>query len=158
MWHDETVYNRELIMAIYKRKTRRGKTDWFYQFEAPGSTGKNRVIIKKTGFATKQEATDAEAIRRTEVNRAHELSQAGRAIDAPIPKTLGALLSEFLDRHAKEELAPKTVERYRELAACLSLELLQLPLADLTPLHFAREWKRLLKMGGHSAKTKRLGR
>ena len=109
-------------MGVYKYKIRKGKTAWFYHFNAPGSTRENRIVIKKRGFETKQAAIDAEAIRRTEVNRAHELAQAGRAIDAPIPKTLGALLAEFQDRHAEEELAPKTVERYREQAAYLSVE------------------------------------
>src|SRR6516225_8473915 len=79
---------------------------------------------------------------------------AGRAIDAPLPNTLGALLAEFFARHADEKLAPKTVERYREQAAYLSPELLGLPLTEIPPLHFAREWDRLLKSGGHRRRDK----
>ena len=64
------------------------------------------------------------------------------------------LLDEFLRQHAEEKLAPKTVERYREQAAYISLELLAKPLAEITPLHLTREWARLLKSGGHTRKTK----
>ena len=49
-----------------------------------------------------------------------------------------------------ENLAPKTVERYREHAAYLSPELLAKPLTEITPLHLNREWTRLLKTGGHT--------
>jgi integrase len=140
-------------MPVYKRKTRRGKTEWFYQFEGPGSTRANRVVIKKTGFATKQDAVDAESERRTQVKQVHDLAKSGRAIDAPLPETLGALLADFF-AWADEKRAPKTVERYREMAACLSAELLVLPFAEITPLHLSREWDRLLKSGGHTRRDK----
>jgi integrase len=64
------------------------------------------------------------------------------------------LLDEFLRQHAGEKLAPKTVERYREQAAYISLELLTKPLTEITPLHLTREWARLLKSGGHTRRTK----
>ena len=51
-------------------------------------------------------------------------------------------------------LAPKTIERYRELATYLAPELLAMPLSEITPLHLSREWTRLLKSGGHHRKTK----
>ena len=57
------------------------------------------------------------------------------------------LLNEFFLQHADEKLAPKTVERYREQAVYLAPELLALPIAEITPLHLAREWKRLLGEG-----------
>ena len=64
------------------------------------------------------------------------------------------LLEEFMRQHAEERLAPKTVERYKEQAACLSPELLAMPISEVTPLHMNREWARLLKSGGHTRKTK----
>ena len=38
-----------------------------------------------------------------------------------------------------EKSAPKTIERYRELAAYLTPELLAKPLGKITPLHLGRE-------------------
>ena len=64
------------------------------------------------------------------------------------------LFREFFCQHAEEKLAPKTIERYRELALYLAPELLAMPLGEITPLHLSREWNRLLKGGGHHRKTK----
>jgi hypothetical protein len=69
-----------------------------------------------------------------------------------LPKTLANLLAEFLQQHAQENLAPKTIERYRECVAYLSRELLELPLKQITPLHLNREWKRLIASGGRTRK------
>jgi integrase len=63
-------------------------------------------------------------------------------------------LQEFFRQHAEEKLAPKTIERYRELAAYLAPELLSMSLGEITPLHLSREWNRLLKSGGRHRKTK----
>jgi integrase len=140
-------------MPVHKRKYRSGKVVWFYQFDIPGSTRTTRLLIKGSGFATKGEATDAEAARRIEEQQKLDLAKRGGG-DEPIPTTLKMLLEEFLRQHAVEKLAPKTVERYREQAAYISLELLTKPLAEITPLHLTREWARLLKSGGHTRKTK----
>jgi integrase len=71
-----------------------------------------------------------------------------------MPTTLAMLLAEFMTQHAEENLAPKTVERYREMAVYIAPELLAMDLTAITPLHFSREWTRLLKCGGHTRKTK----
>jgi integrase len=65
------------------------------------------------------------------------------------------LLQEFIRQHAEQKLAPKTVERYREQAACVAPELLAMTLGEITPLHLSREWQRLLKSGGHHRGTKK---
>ena len=107
------------------------------------------------GFASKQDAVDAEAKRRIDELQRFEVTKAGAAsVAAALPTTLGMLFGEFFRQHAEEKLAPKTIERYRELAAYLAPELLAMPLADITPLHLSREWTRLLKTGGHHRKTK----
>jgi integrase len=110
--------------------------------------------------------------------------KAGADVDREPPKTLGTLLDEFFSHHACENLAPKTVERYRDAAAYLSPELLAKPLGEITSLHLSkletfslsclvvsrsgtracnirrgcfaatREWSRLLKSGGHTRKSK----
>ncbi len=140
-------------MAILKRK-RRSKTDWYYKFDLPGATRTTRRIIRAFGFATRQAAIEAEANRRIDEQKKAELAKAGGGVDAPAPKTLATLLVEFFHQHAYENLAPKTVERYREQAAYISSELLAKPLGEITPLHLNREWARLLKSGGHTRKTK----
>jgi len=142
-------------MPVFKRKYQSGKTVWRYIFSAPGSTRQDRRLVEAVGFASKQEAIDAEARRRTEELQKHELANAGAGpVAAALPTTLAMLLQEFFRQHAEEKLAPKTIERYRELAAYLAPELLAMPLGVITPLHLSREWNRLLKSGGHHRKTK----
>jgi len=138
-------------MPVYKRKYRSGKVVWYYQFAAAGSTREKQNLITESGFETKQEATAAEVVRRTE----EMVRQAATgAVAAPLPTTLAMLLAEFMKHHAEENLAPKTIERYREMAAYIAPELLAMNMTEITPLHFSREWTRLLKSGGHSRKTK----
>jgi len=137
-------------MPVYKRKYRSGKVVWYYQLAPPGSTRQNQNLITESGFATKQEAIAAEAVRRTE-ELVHHASTDG--ITAPMPTTLAMLLAEFMKQHAQENLAPKTVERYREMAAYIAPELLAMNMTEITPLHLSREWTRLLKCGGHARKS-----
>jgi integrase len=142
-------------MPVFKRKYPSGKTIWRYIFSAPGATRENRRLICAVGFASKQEALDAEARRRTEELQKFELAKAGVAtVAAALPTTLAMLFQEFFRQHAEEKLAPKTIERYRELATYLAPELLAMSLTEITPLHLSREWNRLLKSGGHHRKTK----
>jgi integrase len=141
-------------MPVFKRKYESGKTVWRYLFSAPGSTRQDRRLVEAVGFASKQEAIDAEAKRRTEELQKYKLVKAGGGPVAALPTTLAMLFQEFFHQHAEEKLAPKTIERYRELAAYLAPELQAMPLADITPLHLSREWNRLLKVGGRHRKTK----
>jgi integrase len=138
-------------MPIYKRKYRSGKVVWYYQFAPPGSSRHKQNLLTESGFATKQEAIAAEATRRTE--EMVRLAATG-GVAAPMPTTLSMLLAEFMKQHAEENLAPKTVERYREMAAYIAPELLAMNMTEVTPLHLSREWTRLLKCGGHERKSK----
>lgn len=141
-------------MPAYKRKYSSGKPSWYFMFSLPGSTREDRGRISESGFATKREAEDAEARRRTEELQKRDLEKAGAGIAARPPKTLSMLLEEFFAQHVDEKLAPKTAERYHEQAAYLDPELLKMLLGEITPLHLGREWQRLLKSGGHYRKTK----
>lgn len=141
-------------MPVHKRKNRSGGIVWYYMFDASGSTREDRDRISASGFATKREAEDAEAIRRTEEQRKRDLTKAGASVAAPLPKTLSMLLEEFLRQRVDEKLAPKTIERYHEQAAYIDPELLRMPIAEITSLHLTREWNRLLKSGGHHRRTK----
>ena len=124
-------------------------------FSAPGSTARERRLIGEVGFASKREAGDAEANRREQELQKYELAKAGATtVAAALPTTFAMLLQEFFRQHAEEKLAPKTIERYRELAAYLAPELLAMSLGEITALHLSREWNRLLKSGGHHRRTK----
>src|SRR6266850_2011868 len=141
-------------MPVHKRRNTSGKIVWFYKFQPPGAS-RNVLPIREFGFATKQAAVDAEVIRRTEEQKKYEMAKAGAAgIAAPMPTTLSMLLAEFMKQHAEEHLAPKTVERYHEMAAYLAPELLAMNMTEITPLHLSREWTRLLKCGGHTRRDK----
>jgi integrase len=141
-------------MPAHKRKNPSGKVVWCYRFDAPGSTRENRTEARASGFATKQAAVDAEAARRIEEQKKYEMARSGAGVTNAVPTTLGKLLQEFIAQHVQEKLAPKTIERYREQAGYIDAELLKMPLEELTPLHFNREWSRLLKCGGHTRKAK----
>jgi integrase len=138
---------------VYKRKYKSGTVLWYFKFQPPGAS-RGTLPIREFGFATKREAEDAEAKRRTEEQHKFELVKAGSGVASAPPRTLAMLLEEFLTQHAEQKLAPKTIERYSEQAACLSPELLALPIAEVTSLHLNREWSRLLECGGHTRKTK----
>src|ERR1035438_5054939 len=142
-------------MPVYKRKYRSGKAVWYYQFAPPGSSRLAQNLITESGFATKQAATDAEAARRIAEQKKTEVQKRGAPrVAAALPTTLAMLLAEFMKQHAEEKLAPKTIERYYEMAKYIAPELAAMPLTAITPLHLNREWSRLLACGGHTRKTK----
>jgi integrase len=139
-------------MAVRKHKSKAtGKVTWSYCFDAPGSSRQNRKQIALYGFASKKAAQDAEAQRRIDAQQEHAAALRG----APAaPTSLSALIKEFCKEHAERNLAPKTVERYREMAAYLAPTLLATPLPDVTSLMLTREWNRLRESGGHHRRTK----
>jgi integrase len=137
-------------MPVSKYKYDSGRVVWRYQFTL-GATRKDQKLIQQMGFATKQEAMAAEATRRAE-EQTRRAATGGVA--AALPTTLAMLLAEFMKQYAEENLAPKTVERYHEMAAYLAPELLAMNMTEITPLHCSREWARLLKCGGHTRKAK----
>jgi integrase len=123
-------------------------------FSLPGSSRNDRRRISESGFATKREAEDAEAVRRVEEHEKLELAKAGAGIPAKPPTTLMQLLREFFAQHVDENLAPKTVERYHQQAAYLHQDLLSMTITEIKSLHLHREWVRLAKSGGHTRKDR----
>lgn len=140
-------------MPVHKRKYRSGQVVWYYQYDLRGSTRDGRSRISESGFSTKREAEEGEALKRSEERQRREMAKAGSVV-AQIPRTLSMLLEEFFRQHVDKNLAPKTVERYHEQAAYLDPGLLNMPIIEITPLHLNREWGRLLQCGGHARKTK----
>src|SRR2546427_10341890 len=114
-------------MPVYKRKYKSGAVVWSYVFDGPSADGQ-RNQITESGFPSKKEATGAEAARRIDEQQKYDLARAGAVtVTSELPKTLANLFSEFLQQHAQENLAPKTIERYRECLAYLSSDLLAMP-------------------------------
>jgi hypothetical protein len=95
-------------MPVFKRKYESGKIVWRYIFSAPGSTRQDRRLVEQVGFASKQEAIDAEAKRRTAELQKHELAKAGAGpVAAALPTTLAMLFGEFFRQHAEENSLPR---------------------------------------------------
>src|SRR5215472_17348867 len=123
--------NGVALMPVFKRKYVSGKVVWRYLFSAPGATAEDRRLVMQSGFATRREAEDAEAVRRAEELQKYELAKNGSTeIAEALPTTLAMLLQEFFRQHAVERLAPKTIERYRAMAVSLSPELAAMPLSE----------------------------
>lgn len=137
---------------VKKHQYKSGKVVWFYEFDAPGSTRANRVRIREFGFPTRTEALAAEEARRADERRKAAALAAGASF-TDLPKTLRALLDDFFT-DSEPRLAPTTLDGYRRKATLLSPEILDLPIAQITPLHLDREWRRLLDSGGRHRKTK----
>jgi integrase len=62
-------------------------------------------------------------------------------------------MKEFFSEHGAKALAPKTLDRYREMADYLDADLLAMPIPAIKPLHLSREWNRLLTSGGRGRKA-----
>lgn len=137
-------------MSVHKRKNRSGEIVWAYRFDPPDSTKAHRHEIRMSGFATKNEAINAEAARRLEVKK--NTRRQRRELRVSL-EPLAHLLEEFFEQHGMD-LAPKTMERYREMAKYLSPQVLTLSLDAMTPLRFAPEWERLSREGGHTRRDK----
>lgn len=136
-------------MPVRKRKYSSGRIVWFYQFDHPCSTKNDRVEVKESGFASRKEAVDAETNRRLAVAKEWEEEKA-KASGTPL--TLAHLLSDFFEQRGKD-LAPKTLERYKDQASYLAPELTSMPLGEITSLHLTREWSRLVQGGGRTRTT-----
>lgn len=139
-------------MPVNKRPS--GRNPWYFQFDLPGSSREHRTRITVSGFPTQSEAKNAEKARWFEEKQKRDMAKACAGMVAEVPKTLAMLLEEFFVQHVDKKLASKTVERYHEQVAYLHSELLAMPLAEITPLHLDREWRRLLESGGHHRRTR----
>lgn len=141
-------------MSVHKRTSKGGHVSWRYVFDLPGSTRNNRVCARAGGFPTKKAARDAEDARKIEERvRAEAAELAATEAAKPRPATLQDAIAAFLAGYAAKHLAPKTVERYRQMAPYLAPALLDMPLRDVTPLILSQEWERLLERGGRARTT-----
>lgn len=140
-------------MAISQRKYKSGKVVWGYAFDAPGSGRSNRQQITKGGFKKRSEALAAEAVRRVAAKQEHTARVLNQNATTGVPKTLTELLEAFFSQHGKR-LAPKTLERYRQMVSYISSDLLATTITGVTAFELTREWNRLIERGGKVRKTK----
>lgn len=141
--------------TITKYKRRGGGTSWGYYYKFDG---RNHT---RQGFATKDEA-------RTALDQAIAAAQ-GRDLSIPVasPMLPAALkdtrtVSEFLDywlsQHAALRCAPKTLERYHDLARYLKRAIGTIGIADLKTAHIQEALNRLQLHGGITTKEHPEGR
>jgi hypothetical protein len=75
----------------------------------------------------------------------------------PVPKTFGDFMAEWLKEHAEGRCAPKTVERYRQLAGYVLPHLATVQLSELSPLVLERVYTRLRREGGKRQRRVKTG-
>jgi integrase len=111
---------------------------WRYRIDAGTDETGRRIQEGRGGFAKEGEAETAMKRHIAELQDRVEVSaRAAERAAAPAPKTLGAWLREWLDTYAPARCQPKTLERYRGLAAYITeaggpcAGIAQTPLAEL---------------------------
>jgi integrase len=134
--------------CTYKRKWPSGRITWTYAVDAGKDENGKRRQIFKGGFATKREADDA--LRRL----LNEKDVDPGALVKPDPQAYAAFLQEWFREHAERNCTPKTVERYRQLAAYILPHIGSTHLQGLTALGLERVLNKLKDSGGWNRKAK----
>jgi len=132
--------------CVFKRTLPSGRVTWGYSIDAGKDENRKRKQIFKSGFKRKGDADDA---LRRKLNE----KEAGKLV-TPDPTTFAAYLQEWFTEHAERNCTPKTVERYRELAAYVLPHIGATKLQDLSALTLERVFNRLKDAGGWNRKTK----
>jgi hypothetical protein len=150
--------------TIHKRQKANGRPAWAYIFDAGKDTEGKRRQITKSGYATKAEASEAlrVAIAAEEAKR--------DASSRPAVPTFAVFVERWMDEHAVRKCAPKTVERYRELAQYAIRHLVAdvaggspqafgaMTIDAITPMHVDLMLNTLLDHGGAVTKANPAGR
>ncbi|HUA82648.1 MAG TPA: tyrosine-type recombinase/integrase [Bryobacteraceae bacterium] len=112
--------------------------------------------LTQEGFETKEDAERAlsDAVRRRDAEKARQAADAEKSIGPPV----GRYLDYWLREHASRRCAPKTLERYRELAAYLDREVGLIRLNELTTAEIQEAIHRLLDHGGQRTKDQPNGK
>jgi integrase len=129
--------------TVYKRNYKSGGVAWGYQLDAGLDENGKRIRISRGGFRRQADAG-------RELARLIQEKSDGLLV-RPDPRTFGDFLEEWFREHAEPNCAPKTVERYRELAAYVLPRLGRLQLRDISPLVLDRLYNQLHASGGRRA-------
>jgi len=132
--------------CTFKRKLPSGKITWGYSIDAGQDANGKRQRIFKSGFTLKGKAEDA---LREKLNEKDD----GELV-APDPQTVKAFADRWFSEFSARTCSPKTIERYRELAAYALPQLGHVRLQDLSALMIEPVLFRLKDAGGRNRKTK----
>jgi integrase len=132
--------------CTFKRALPSGRITWGYSIDAGKNENGKRKQIFKSGFERKKDADDALRLKLNEKDQGELVK--------PDPTTFAAFLKEWFKEHAERNCTPKTVERYRELAAYVLPHIGGIKLQDLSALTLERVFNRLKDAGGRNRKTK----
>ena len=132
--------------TIFKRKLTGGRITWGYSIDIGTDANGKRLRDFKSGFALKRDAENAADERLAERKQA--------PIVKPDPSTLAAWCERWFAEFAPRRCSPKTLERYRELAAYALPHLGHVPLGDLSALMIEPVLFRLKESGGWNRKAK----
>ncbi len=121
---------------------------WRYRIDAGKDDVGRRLQEGRGGFTKESEAADAMRVHMDELTT--------RTVAKPIRKeTLGEWIQVWLDTYAVDRCQPKTLERYRQLAAYITTaqdgqpsELAQIPLQELSHQQIESALYALLKAKG----------
>ncbi len=132
--------------CVFKRTLPSGSVTWGYSIDVGTDENGKRKQIYKSGFERKGDA-DA-ALRRLLAEKDEgELTK-------PDPQTFAAFIEEWFREHAARNCTPKTVERYRQLAAYVLPHIGMMRLQDLSALALERVFNHLKDSGGWDRKAK----
>jgi integrase len=133
--------------CVFKRVLPSGRVTWGYSIDAGADENGKRKQIFKSGFAKKG---DADTALRRLLNEKDE-----GELTKPDPQAFAAFMEEWFQEYGARKCSPKTLERYRQLAAYVLPHLGTVKLQDLTALMLERVFNRLKDAGGHDRKTKK---
>ncbi len=126
--------------TTYKRsKLPSGRTTWCLGIDVgKDGTGKRKRIFK-SGFRLEDDADN-------ELTRLMQEMNVG-TVTKPDPRTLAEFLNQWLAEYATRKVAPKTLERYRDLARHVTRAIGGAQLTKVTTLQLQRVYNSLLDSG-----------
>lgn len=126
--------------TVFKRMLPSGRIDWCVNIDLGRDENGKRIRYFKGGFNRKADA-DTDRIRVLQEREQGEVVR-------PAPRQFRSFLEEWFKEHAEKHCERKTVERYRELAAYIPAEVLNLDLKHVSTLVLERMYNRLHESGG----------
>ena len=133
--------------CTFKRILPSGRITWGYSIDAGHDKDGKRKRIFKSGYDRK---VDAKTALRQKLNQRDD----GELVK-PDPQTLAAFVDEWFREYGLRNCSPKTLERYRSLAAYVVRHLGTARLQELSALALERVFNLLKDAGGYNPQTKK---
>jgi integrase len=125
--------------TTYKRKLPSGRITWCLGIDVGRDENGKRKRIFKSGFRLEDDA-DKELTRLMQ-----EMNEG--TLTKPDPRTLAEFLNQWLAEYATRKVAPKTLERYQDLARHITRAIGSTLLTKVTTLQLQRVYNALLDSG-----------